>query len=254
MMRRRPRSALHWARALVPALFALAAAGKAMHGVRVLEHALSQPTTRSWLLALYALLQTGVALSFAVFTVGRADPRRLSRSPVAILACAVALTGVLAFEGPAKSTPEGLLLLGELVAIASCAWLLASVAFLGRNFGVLPAARGLVTRGPYRLVRHPVYLGEIGACAGLALAAPSPVNAAVLGALLLAQTVRMRLEERALCDAFPEYEAYALRTPRLLPRVRSIRPAASDSSRLPGDALSAGQAPSAFVSRATSRA
>jgi protein-S-isoprenylcysteine O-methyltransferase Ste14 len=253
-MRWRPRSPRHWARAVVPALFALAAAGKTGHAVEVTYHAVSQPTTRAWLVALYALLQTCVAVAFAVFTVGRAGPRRLSRSPVAILACAVAIGGVLAFEGPAPSTPEGLMLIGELVAIASCAWLLVSVAFLGRNFGVLPAARGLVTRGPYRVVRHPVYLGEIGACTGLALAAPSPVNAAVLGALLLAQTVRMRLEERALCDAFPEYEAYALSTPRLVPRWQAIRSAAFGAARSSGDGVGAGEATSAIASRATSRA
>jgi protein-S-isoprenylcysteine O-methyltransferase Ste14 len=254
MMRWRPRGARHWARAVVPALFAIAAAGKAFHAVGVFDHAVSQPTTRAWLVALYALLQTGVALAFAVFTLGRPGPRSLSRSPVAILACAVAIVGVLAFNGPSRSTPEGLLLIGEIVAIASCAWLLVSVCFLGRCFGVLPDARGLVTTGTYRLVRHPVYLGEIGACAGLALAAPSPMNAAVLGALFLAQTVRMRLEERALSDAFPEYEAYALRTPRLFPRLRAIRPPASDSARSRGDGLHAGQATSAIASRATSRA
>jgi protein-S-isoprenylcysteine O-methyltransferase Ste14 len=253
-MRRRPRSSRHWARAVVPALFALAATGKTAHAVEVTSHAISQATTRAWLVALYAVLQTCVAVAFAVFTVGRAGPRRLSRTPVAILACAVAIGGVLAFQGPAQSTPEGFLLLGELVAIASCGWLLVSVAFLGRNFGVLPAARGLVTHGPYRLVRHPVYLGEIGVCTGLALAAPLPVNAAVLGALLAAQTVRMRLEERALCDAFPEYDAYARRTPRLVPRLGSIRAASFDDPR-PADAeLRAGNAARAIPSRVTSQA
>jgi protein-S-isoprenylcysteine O-methyltransferase Ste14 len=217
MMRWHPRGARHWARALVPALFTIAAAGKAIHAVGVLDHAVSQPATRSWLVALYAVLQTGVALAFAVFTVGRAVPRRPSRSPVAFLACAAALGAVLAFEEPARSTPEGLVLIGELVALASCAWLLLAVCFLGRCFGVLPEARDLVTTGPYRVVRHPVYLGEIGACAGLALAAPSPINAIVLATLVLAQAVRMRLEERALSDAFPEYRSYASRTPRLIP-------------------------------------
>jgi protein-S-isoprenylcysteine O-methyltransferase Ste14 len=250
----RPRSPRHWARAVVPALFALAAAGKTGHAVEVTYHAVSQPTMRAWLVALYALLQTCVALAFAVFTVGRAGPRRLSRSPVAILACAVAIVGVLAFNGPSRSTPEGLMLIGEIVAIASCAWLLVSVCFLGRCFGVLPEARGLVTAGPYRVVRHPVYLGEIGACAGLALAAPSPVNTAVLGALFLAQAVRMRLEERALCDAFPEYEAYALSTPRLVPRWQAIHSAAFGAARSSGDGVGAGEATSAIASRATSRA
>jgi protein-S-isoprenylcysteine O-methyltransferase Ste14 len=217
MMGWRPRGAQHWARAVVPALFAIAAAGKAIHAVGVLDHAVSQPTTRSWLVALYALLQTGVALAFAVFTVGRAVPRRRTRSPVAFLAFAAAIAAVLAFEEPAGSTPEGIMLMGEIVAVVACAWLLVSVCFLGRCFGVLPEARGLVRTGPYRLVRHPVYLGEIGACVGLAIAAPSMTNGAALAGLIVAQAVRMRLEEGALSQAFPEYTEYAAETPRLIP-------------------------------------
>jgi len=88
---------------------------------------------------------------------------------------------------------------------------------LGRCFGVLPEARGLVTRGPYRLVRHPVYLGEIAALTGLTIAAPAPVHVAMLAVFIFAQLTRMRLEEAALTEAFPEYAAYAARTSRLLP-------------------------------------
>jgi protein-S-isoprenylcysteine O-methyltransferase Ste14 len=90
---------------------------------------------------------------------------------------------------------------------------------LGRCFGVLPEVRGLVTRGPYSVVRHPVYLGELGACAGLVLAAPTPWNVGVAAVFTAAQFVRMRLEERALGSEFPEYRSYAARTPRLVPRL-----------------------------------
>ena len=87
-----------------------------------------------------------------------------------------------------------------------------------------------MTRGPYRLVRHPVYLGEIGACTGLAVAAPTLANAAILTLFVAAQAVRMRLEERALERAFPEYAAYRARTPRLIPRFRRLPAATSMAS------------------------
>jgi protein-S-isoprenylcysteine O-methyltransferase Ste14 len=241
------------ARWIVPAIFAIAALATGVHAADSVSSAIAHSTARAWLLAIYALLRTGVALAFVLFTLDRDRPNGLARSPVAVTACAVAIGAVVAFAGPSSTTPEAFVVVGDVVAVLFCVWLLASVAFLGRNFGVLPAARGLVTRGPYRLVRHPVYLGEIGACAGLALAAPSLYNAAVLSALCIAQATRMNLEERTLSAAFSDYERYALRTPRLFPLRWSKHPAPSGSAGSLGDGRSASEPSSAIVSRATSR-
>jgi protein-S-isoprenylcysteine O-methyltransferase Ste14 len=213
-MRIRP-SFMRWA---VPALFGVAAASIAMGTANDVARALAHHDVRSWLVVSYGVLRTCVLGAFAVFTVGRAAPVQRARSPIAFLACAAAMATVLVFSAPRADTPQSLLVAGELIALASCIWMLASVISLGRCFGVLPEARGLVTSGAYRVVRHPLYLGEIGACAGLAVAAASPANAAAFATVLAAQMVRMRLEERALTAAFPEYVDYAARTGRLLPR------------------------------------
>ena len=114
-----------------------------------------------------------------------------------------------------------------LVTLGSLCLAAVSLGRLGRCFGVLPDARGLVTSGPYRLVRHPLYLGEIGALAGVAVAAPGVRNAVAFAALTLAQIGRARLEERTLVRAFPEYADYRRRTPMLLPRPRAAVRAAA---------------------------
>ena len=151
------------------------------------------------------------------------------------------MLSIVAMAGPARGTAPALLVAGDVVAVIGCVWLLASVLVLGRCFGVLPEARGLVMRGPYRFVRHPVYLGEITAVAGLFLAAPSARNLAVVAVLVVAQIVRSRMEERALKDAFPDYASYAERTGRLLPTLGKRSSAAgfrSGSSHAPASATS----------------
>ena len=93
-----------------------------------------------------------------------------------------------------------------------------SLATLGRCFGLMPEARGLVTRGPYRWVRHPVYLGELTSALGMLIVKPHPVIVALYLAFAGLQYWRTILEEDALAEVFPdEYPAYRARVSRLLP-------------------------------------
>ena len=88
---------------------------------------------------------------------------------------------------------------------------------LGRSFSLIPQARKLVTSGPYAVVRHPLYLVEEYAIAGVLL---QYAWFAALPFLVLHVTVqirRMQLEEEILRKTFAEYAIYARRTPRLLP-------------------------------------
>jgi protein-S-isoprenylcysteine O-methyltransferase Ste14 len=203
-----------WLTSAVFLALAAATAARAAHAVSV---AASHSQMRLDLLALYALLRTAVALAFTFFVFERSESHRRSREPRAFIACAVAMLAVAPVWSSAGDSSAAQLLVGDAIATAACVWLLASVLVLGRCFGVLPEARGLVTRGPYRIVRHPVYLGEIAAVAGLTIAAPGLAQLAVLAVFVIAQAMRMGLEERALVEAFPEYASYAASTPRLIP-------------------------------------
>jgi protein-S-isoprenylcysteine O-methyltransferase Ste14 len=81
----------------------------------------------------------------------------------------------------------------------------------------MPEARRLVTTGPYRIVRHPLYLCELVAMLGAALQFALP-EALILWAIQAGfQFTRCLNEERVLRTAFAEYEAYAARTARILP-------------------------------------
>jgi protein-S-isoprenylcysteine O-methyltransferase Ste14 len=219
-------------RALVTLLFGAAAAATAVTTFERMQTALDVGTTRAWALVGYWMLKAAVIAAFAFFIAVRPESRRPSRDPLAFVACAAALVLVVVLRQPSGSGTS-LVLAGDFVALASYAWLLASVLALGRCFGILPEARGLVMRGPYRFVRHPVYLGELGAVLGFVIGAPTFWNIGVLVAFYVAQAIRMRLEEQALGREFPAYAEYAALTPRLVPRVPlalSRIPTASRSS------------------------
>jgi len=82
-----------------------------------------------------------------------------------------------------------------------------------------PTAGGLVTTGPYRYIRHPIYAAILYFFwAGIA-AHPSLVTVAV-GLLATALTaVRVVAEEKLLVRMYPEYRAYARVTKRVVPFV-----------------------------------
>jgi protein-S-isoprenylcysteine O-methyltransferase Ste14 len=91
--------------------------------------------------------------------------------------------------------------------------------YLGRSFAIMPAARALVTSGPYALIRHPLYLGEGMAIVGMMLQYLSPLAVVIVGLQIAFQIQRMKKEEEILSAEFPEYIEYAKRTARLIPGV-----------------------------------
>jgi protein-S-isoprenylcysteine O-methyltransferase Ste14 len=91
--------------------------------------------------------------------------------------------------------------------------------WLGRSFSLLPEARRLVTNGPYRRIRHPLYLAGLVGSVGVMLQYRQPWALLIVLAALALQILRMNYEEQVLSRAFPEYETYATRSWRLIPGV-----------------------------------
>ncbi len=136
----------------------------------------------------------------------------------AIIATAVAIDALgLSAQQPVAQpdalAPSAVLLLtGTLLAL----W---SALTLGRNFSLLPQARTLVTSGPYRFVRHPMYAGGLLIALGEIWLRLSPLVVGLNLVFLAAQLVRLRYEEDLLARTFPEYTAYRKRTSALIPGI-----------------------------------
>jgi len=79
---------------------------------------------------------------------------------------------------------------------------------LGRSFGLMPANRGVVSSGLYRLVRHPIYLGYLITHIAFVLANPGLWNVMALLTADIALLARAACEERtlALDPAYRDYQ------------------------------------------------
>lgn len=104
-------------------------------------------------------------------------------------------------------------------AMAVLLMILARVAFGMRSFHAAanPTEGGLVTTGPYRWLRHPIYAAILYFT--WATAIDHRTRGAMLAALLITAgaAARMYFEEQMLVSMYPEYRDYAARTARVVP-------------------------------------
>ena len=85
------------------------------------------------------------------------------------------------------------------------------------SFGIMAEARSPVMSGPYRYVRHPLYLGESLTMFGLCLAIGTATALLFWAAITGMQLARARIEEAKLSRQFVDYQAYLERTRFILP-------------------------------------
>ncbi len=142
------------------------------------------------------------------------------RSLVAVVILVGALLALYQEHSLIAKTTIGLTLQG--LAIALMLW--ARVTFGMRSFHATanPTAGGLVSTGPYRFWRHPIYAAVLlfvwtGVLSQHVMPTVITIALALLATAMSA--VRIAAEEHLLRASMPEYAAYAQRTRRLVPFV-----------------------------------
>jgi protein-S-isoprenylcysteine O-methyltransferase Ste14 len=116
-------------------------------------------------------------------------------------------------------SPSPLVMACQIGAVALAVW--ARSVFAPGQFGATPTPRGqaVIRRGPYRLIRHPMYAAALLLIWATVLSHWSWLCLAVGAAVSLVLIPRIVDEERQLRERFPDYAEYARSTKALVPFV-----------------------------------
>ncbi|WP_407192898.1 methyltransferase family protein [Bradyrhizobium sp. STM 3566] len=191
----------------------------------------------------FMLLALGVAIKLGS-SAGDSWPSLLSSFCLAVFYVLLAL--LITTRPPAKAQADGLLpriaafvgtympwtiaFFGEtdkaLPNLASTAcvligmiMMLITIRHLGRSFSLVPQARNVVQTGPYRWIKHPLYLAEEVALLGVVLRSLTPLTVILLVLHIGVQICRIHYEEDLLRRNCPEYSGYEASRWRLIPYV-----------------------------------
>jgi protein-S-isoprenylcysteine O-methyltransferase Ste14 len=133
-------------------------------------------------------------------------------------ATAVAAIVILSLRGEilAKHWP---MMIAQACAVLLMIWARLTFGLRSFNLGAAPTDGDLVTTGPYRVWRHPIYAAVIIFTAAAAASHRSWPAVACAVAVIVGLLLRMRSEEQFLSARYPAYPGYAAKTARIIPGV-----------------------------------
>ena len=152
-----------------------------------------------------AVWVVGAAI-MGVMCFARFAPRSTTVNPSTLLTSGVMLI-LPGFMRPTTHSIGALAAVGVVLELSGVILTQVARVYMGRSFGVLPANRGIVLKGPFRSMRHPVYFGWLVLSTGFAMCNPSWRNVLIIVATLPFMVWRIDQEEAHL-KADPEYRAY----------------------------------------------
>jgi protein-S-isoprenylcysteine O-methyltransferase Ste14 len=168
----------------------------------------------------YQVLMTVFYVMVVIFLLTRNPASARSRGIAPTVAAYVGtfLPFLFAFAG-GSAVSEGFALFAVGLMTLGMSFTVYSLITLGKSFGVKPQVRTLVQHGPYRLIRNPLYVGEMVTLTGAVCFEPTLLKIVILFTLGVIQAYRAAQEEQLLEANLPQYAAYKLRTKRFVPGV-----------------------------------
>ncbi len=159
-------------------------------------------------------------LLFAALVLTRVPAvRRTSGVPPRFHAVAGAFLPIVIVASPITLDTTATNLLSAALIMIGNGLAIYALRYLGRSTSIMPEARLLVTRGPYALIRHPLYFAEEVAIIGILIQHLSALTIAIAALHLGFQILRMRYEEGVLRETFPDYDSLMMAKARLVPGI-----------------------------------
>lgn len=146
----------------------------------------------------------------AILIITRPPAREYSATPIVMLVVLYSKCYYLLLD-LSKGADYDQLIVGFLVTTLGTAFWAVSILALGRSFSILPAMRQIRTKGPYSVVRHPIYVSYVVVDIGLLISFPNLGNALVLIGATTSYVIRALMEETFLRE-HPDYSNYSKKT------------------------------------------
>lgn len=138
--------------------------------------------------------------------------------PKLFLSAAIVAAVYIFFSGPLfiHNIP---ILLTQIFGLLLIAWAVLSLRLNRAHSGSnkLPEGMFLVTKGPYEIIRHPIYAGVLLLISGYVQGHPSLLRYLVFTVLFVALIMKMLYEEKVLEEHIKDFEVYKKKTHKLIP-------------------------------------
>ena len=139
------------------------------------------------------------------------------RSPLPLLAVIAVIIFLAATRSLFSTNP--IVIVGQLAAIGLSIWSRRSFPPAAFRVSAAPGGSTLIRRGPYRIIRHPMYAAALLFIWTAILSHLSTINVAIGLVVTSLAAARVIAEERLLRQAFPDYAEYASATKAVIPFV-----------------------------------